>query len=301
MTGRTIGFGTFFYPPSQLYEANPEKLPRISTIKRPIVIDTTTSEGLRVLVTDDCFVCPIGKNEDEAFEFLNVLFAVFITKFHRARFITKNDICGFTWKEDWDYVVAAGSLSKSLRVIQESKREDDVDYEYWSTIERQPIQKHLMEMLIDQSARFLDNDSFKNDLLIIGESGGMYQDELFSISFLNSWIVIESVIERVWEKFVKDLKRTKEERQALKNHHSWSTSHYIEAFTFSEKLDSKGYECFTKLRKLRNDIVHRKKREVTQENAWNCLNIAITLIYNQLNQLENPFEDVEYQIKEFDS
>lgn len=300
MAKTTIGYGAFFSPPSQLCKANPEKLPPTNAGKRPIVIDTTTSEGLRVIVTDDCFVCPIGVSQKKAFEFLNVLFAVFITKFQRARFITKNDLCPFRWNQNLNEIFLASDVN-SLRSLQENKRDVDDDYEYWSTFERQPILIHLMEMLIDQSSRFIGNESFKNDLLIIGESGGMYQDDLFSVSFLNSWIVIESVIERIWEEYVKELNRTKEERQALNNHHSWSTSHYIEVFTFSGKLDSKGYECLTKLRKLRNDIVHRKKREVSKENAWNCMNIAIILIYNQLNQLKNPFKEVEYQIKKFDS
>ncbi len=295
-----IGFGAFFYPPSQIYELEPREPPPLKNFNRPVAVDTTTSTGLRVVVTDDCFVCPIVKNETESFEFLNVLFAVFTTKFHTARFITKNELSSFSLKPNGKNVHLTTGLSNSLRSLQESKREDDIDYEIWLLIQRQLIQKRLMENLIEQSSRFIKNDSFKNDLLIIGESGGMFQDELFSISFLNSWIVIESVIERVWEKFVKELKRTKEEKQALKNHHSWSTSHYIESLAFAEILNSPGYNCLTKLRKLRNDIIHRKKREVSMENAWNCLNIAIILIYNQLNELEDPFEEVEYHIKKFD-
>lgn len=288
------GFGAFFYPPSQIYEIDLEQLPTISSWKRPIVINKKFSSNFRVIVTDDCFICPIGDNYKDSFDFLNILFAVFITKFYRAQIITKSDLCLTKWIQHSKYIEVNSNLSKSLRGLQESQREDDDTYNNWIDIRRQGIHKHLMELLLDQAVRFLNNKNFKNDLLIIGESGRMYNDDLFSISFLSSWIVVESIIEKIWSDFIKELKRTKSEKEALKNHHSWSVSHYVESLAFVEKLSQEGYECLTKLRKIRNDIIHRKKREVTKENAWNCLNVAICMLYNQLNQI-NPFEDVIYK------
>lgn len=285
-------FGFFLYPPSHILEESLKILPPIKNGYRSIIINKKITPKIQILVTDDCFICPITDNYKTSVEVVNVLFSLLTTKNTKAQVVTNNDVCPASWIQDSNHISIWSRLGSSLRNLQETKRVDN--YEEWIQIKRQHIHKHLMEILIDQAVRFMYDMDFKNNLLIIGESSRIFNENLFGSSFLSSWIVVESIIEKIWNEFVKQLERKSVERDALKNHHSWTTSHFIESLSFAEKLNQDAYDCLTKLRKIRNDIIHRKKREITEENAWNCLNVAICLTYNQLNRID-PFDSVVYK------
>lgn len=292
-----VGQGAYFYPPVVIYESDPilQLGKPTSKFMRKIACDYRNDDGFRVLVTEDGFVCPFVKEKTVALEFLNVLFAVFITKFHRAQFITKQDLSVFIWEEGSKAVdINRVRIGYSLRNDLESRRDHEEYFELWKIHRRTPIHKHLMQNLLDIAYRFYKNDEFKNDLILVGESGGMYNDELYGTSLLSSWIIIENLLDKIWNDYIVTLKRTREERDTLKNHRSWTASHHIEALSFAGILKKSNYDCLTKLRKLRNDLLHGKKRKSSKEQAWNALSVAIYMMYNRLNQTD-PFLDVEYK------
>jgi len=310
---KTTGFGAFLHPPSLFYYEGKREQPKLlavkgrkkpqssgpnyeiieDPVKRKIACDYTSEDDFQVLVTEDGFVGVITASKKKAFDYLNVLFATLNTKFCRARYITPKDLVLFFWEEPNKFLEINLQRTFSLRNLFELKRDSEESFPDWERWPRQEIGTLFMRNMLGFSYRFYKNENIKTDLQLIGEASGMYFDGHFSSGFLSSWIVVESILERLWQDYVATLERTKDERNALKNPNSWSVNNFIEVFSFLGKLDEDNRKCLSKLRKLRNDIVHKKKRNVTHEEVWNCLNVAICMVYNQLNQT-NPFEDVKY-------
>jgi len=289
-----IGNGAYFFPSITVSEGGTESALEkpIGFCKRKVIVNKLLNDDLRILVTEDGFVGPIMDKNKDAVEFLNILFATFTTKFHSAHYITPIDLAPFGWEDGSDFVeVNRVRTITSIRNNLESQRDYDHSFAEWSVLQRQPVSKLLMEKLLDRAYRFYKNPEFKDDMLLIGESWGLSYGEMYTASFLYSWMIIEGFLERLWVEHVNSLSRTTNEKDALKNHHSWSVSHYIEVFHFVNKLDDNGYRCLTTLRKIRNSIVHDKKK-ISRNEAFDCLEVAIYMVYNKLNQI-NPFEGVK--------
>lgn len=293
-----LGNGAFIYPSITLHETNSRetelgKPPGFH--KRKIILNEKLGEGYRILITDDGFVCPILPDRKKTLEFLNVLFATLDTKFQAARFITLVDLSSFQWEENSDIVEINRSMNlRSLRSNFEERRDNESSFSHWSVIPRTPMDESLLKALSHVAYRFYKNPKFKDDMLLIGESWGLAFDEMFTASFLFSWMIIENFLEQLWEEHVNSLERTKDEKNSLKNHNSWTASNYIEVFSMIGTLNNDGYQCLTKLRKIRNKVVHEKKK-VGNKEAWGCLEVSIRMLYNRLNQI-NPFEDVELKL-----
>lgn len=105
-------------------------------------------------------------------------------------------------------------------------------------------------------------------------------------------MITETFLSKLWEEYVNSLKaRTSEERDSLTNHRSWTSHHHVEMFAVIGKINMTVRNLFNKLRKIRNDIVH-KKRPVTRDEARGCLRVAIVIILNRLNS-QDPFLNLE--------
>lgn len=295
MVKKYLGNGAFIYPSITLHETNSRKIELEKPPgfhKRKIILNEKLDDEYRILITDDGFVCPILPDRKKTLEFLNVLFATLDTKFHSARFINRMDLTSFEWEENSDIVDINRVIhSQSLRNNFEERRDNESSFSHWSTLPRIPIDKSMMKALSNVAYRFYKNSKFKEDMLMIGESWGLAFDEMYTASFLFSWMIIENFLEQLWVLHVNTLQRTKNEKSSLKNHNSWTASNYIEVFSMIGQLDKKGYQCLTKLRKIRNGIVHDRKK-VGKKESLDCLEVSIVMLYNRLNQI-NPFEDVE--------
>lgn len=87
------------------------------------------------------------------------------------------------------------------------------------------------------------------------------------------------------------LGRSSDDKDALKDHRSWTSYNYIEMFSFIGKMDSQARGVLNKLRKKRNYIVH-KREKVTTEEVKVCLNVAVRILYNQVHNPNEPFLNV---------
>lgn len=295
---RRTGYGAFFHPPMFVCESSNDTLGIMEgSNKRKIRCNFVFEDDFQVLVTDDGFVALLTERKDIALEYLNVLFSVFITKFHESRYITIEDLTLFAWNGPDSFLEIDLQSSPTLRNLFEIKRTSQGSFSDWQLIKRQEVDVHFMANMLSLAYDFYTNQETKTNLLLIGESSSLYFDRHFSASFLSSWLVIESLLENQWYEYIVSLKRSKEELDALKNHNSWTVSNFVEVFSFLGKIDSETRETLNKLRKIRNNIVHRTARKnnaVGTEEAHNCLSVAIDMVYNQLNQV-NIFKDLKYK------
>ena len=311
---RNSGFGAFFHPPTILtdeskIEQDPitfvegRKKPESdrydyeiieNPVKRQIICNYTSIDDFQVFVTDDGFVGVNTALKKTAFEFLNVFFATMNTKFRKAQYISPDDVTLFFWEDTKnDFLEINITQTRSLRNLFHLKRDREETFPDWEKWPKQQIGKLLIKNLLDTAYRFYRNEQFKTDLELIGETSGMMLDLRLSASFLSSWLIIESILMKIGY----DMMKSKSIN--LKNPKDWSSHYLIEEFFKQKKATEENKECLMNLKELRNDIVHDKKRDIIFEQAWNCLNIAIYMMYNQLNQA-NPFEDVAYKKIEYE-
>jgi len=299
---RTTGFGAFFHPPTIIYdegkreriplnfvEGRPKPVPDHdvieSPVKRKIVCNYTSDDGFQVFVTEDGFVGVITALDTIAFEFLNVFFASINTKFQKARYVSPEDITLFFWDKSNDFLEIDMIQTNSLRNLFHLKRDREETFPDWEKWPKQEMGKLFINDLLNFAYSFYRNEQFKTDFDLIGEATEMMLDLRQSASLLSSWLIIESKLELI------GLNMVKSNSVNLKNPKKWTSDYLIEKFFAQNKATEENKECLMKLKELRNEIVHEKKRDVVFEEAWNCLNVAICMMYNQLNQI-NPFEDV---------
>lgn len=297
MTSRThSGFGTFFFPAAVVYddhtmETRMDKPP--DHLTRDIVLIHDVSPEIKILVTDDAFICPIMTGDREAIhEFLNVIFATFTTKFHQCHYMVDQDFSGFIWNEGAQRVKIGLSRGVfSLRNLLGFERDDENTFSLWQSMPRQEISVSLMKGLLDQAYRFYIRPEFKDPLLLICEAWSLSFDEMHTASFLYAWMIIENYLEEYWDDYVDSLGRAGVDRDALKNHNSWTVSHYIETLSFVGKIDAIGRDALNKLRKIRNSVVHDGKK-ITKDEAYDCMSVAVDILYNRLNEVE-PFHEIK--------
>lgn len=290
------GFGAFFYPPITIYDGHEEQaeLGVAEVNIRRTKGNFLAENDFQVLITEDGFIAPITNDKKYAFEYLNVLFSTFITKFHKARYITSDDLVPFLWEGGSNKITINLNHSTSLRNQFEAKREHEETFLDWKHVERQQVHSLFMLQMLDIVERFEKNQEMKTDLLLIGESSGLYFDRHFRASLLSSWVVIEGILVNLWDEHVSKLDRTKNEIAGLKNNHTWSVANFIEVFSFLKMLNDDARKCISKLRKIRNDTVHDKTKMVTEREAFNSLSVAIDMIYNRLNQV-SIFDGIKYK------
>lgn len=295
MTVIRKGFGAFVYPPMTLYDGH-ETEDELG-ISEPNIRKTKGNylalNDFQVLITEDGFIAPITENKKYAFEYLNVLFSTLITKFHSARYITSDDLIPFSWEGGSNKITINLNHSISLRNQFEAKREHAETFSDWKRVERQKVHSLFMLQMLDIVERFEKNQVMKTDLLLLGESSGLYFDRHFRASLLSSWVVIEGILVNLWDDHVSKLDRTKNEISGLKNNHTWSVANFVEVFSFLKMMDEDARKCISRLRKVRNDTVHDKTKIVTEREAFNSLSVAIDMVYNRLNQ-ESIFKDIKY-------
>lgn len=297
MTKIRKGFGAFCYPPLTIYDDKRRHLNELGLAevnKRKTRGNYFDENDFQVLITEDGFIAPVTENKKRAFEFLNVFFAILITKFHKARYITSDDLIPFSWEAGSNKITLNLNHSVSLRNQFEAKREHEETYSDWKLIPRQETHSLFILRMLDFAERFTKNEVMKTDLLLLGESSGLYFDRHFRASLLSSWVVIEGILVNLWDEHISKLDRTKKEAEALKNAHTWSVANFVEVFSFLKMIDDNARKCISKLRKIRNDTVHNITKNVTEREAFNSLSVAIDMVYNRLNQ-ENIFEGIKYK------
>ena len=105
-------------------------------------------------------------------------------------------------------------------------------------------------------------------------------------------MLIETFVDQVWEEYIESLQRSKQDKQALKDHRSWTTQHHIEMLSEIGRINPTVRNLLNKLRKKRNDVVHNRE-SVTDDESYSCLRVAIVIIVNRMNDPKNPFLNID--------
>jgi len=110
----------------------------------------------------------------------------------------------------------------------------------------------------------------------------------YTAGYLFGWMIIETFISKIWKDYVESNK-TKIDKKNLLDTNRWTTSHYIEILSLTNKMEEQVRELIHNLRKKRNKIVH-EKITVDEKEALKCLNIARTILWNRIFNPKFPFK-----------
>ncbi|MBW6475085.1 MAG: hypothetical protein K0B14_18305 [Anaerolineaceae bacterium] len=83
-----------------------------------------------------------------------------------------------------------------------------------------------------------------------------YSTQNISEALLDSWIVVEQIIDYLWGKLVKKLSDS-QRRKRLRDTRTYSSAVRVEILFLDEEISEQEYDIFQKARKRRNELAHR--------------------------------------------
>ena len=174
-------------------------------------------------------------------------------------------------------------------------RDDDSKFVFWRVAEprkRAPVID--IKKVLDRSYHYLTTKDSKenlyNDLLLGLEGYSLFYSDAFKAAYLYGWMVIETVIDRIWKEYVTALKISSDDKKNLKYSSQWTVHHKTEVLFASKSIDPRHRDLLKGLRKKRNDIVH-EKQTVSPEEAFRCLRLATVTTLNRMLGNTDIFHD----------
>ena len=151
-----------------------------------------------------------------------------------------------------------------------------------------------IKKVLDRSYHYLTTKDSKenlyNDLLLGLEGYSLFYRDAFKAAYLYGWMVIETVIDRIWKEYVTALKISSDDKKNLKYSSQWTVHHKTEVLFASKSIDPRHRDLLKGLRKKRNDIVH-EKQTVSPEEAFRCLRLATVTTLNRMLGNTDIFHD----------
>jgi hypothetical protein len=274
------GIGSFFFrfvsiPTDPIGQA-PDEYQRTVVVRRKL-------GQADIIVTDDGFVGVIGMNLDDSVRVLNALFATALTWGLPSQVLHdgNRETCDFL-EVDANTIHIDAWRGPSARTSLSQERDDD--FESWRQYDRQPIDVEKFNQLADRAAQYLAKPQDLDDLLLLAEGWALEFDQNSGrAAFLYGWMVIETVIDRVWEEYVENkLGRKGDDKDNLLNTRNWTTYHHVEVFNQIGVISNDAMAALTKLRKTRNSVAHGAQKP-TKEDVRLCVNVAKQIVVNRLD------------------
>lgn len=301
----TNGFGAFFFPELVSVDEKDVKLKELQKGKqksnnRDVVLEHVLPNGEKVVVSDDGLVVVFSENKQKALSFLNTIFATALTLGVQGEFLRDKDVCDVQYYGQSKYLWINSYKIPSERMTFCLLRDnpESAQYEDWRHYPRRLLKPDECKKILDRSYEYTTKPELHEDLLLAFEGYTLLIRDSFKGAFLYGWMIIEVFLAQLWEEYVDSQKRTGDDKKALKDFRSWTGYHHIEIFATIGKISPTVRNLFNRLRKKRNDIVHRKDtahngESVTKDEAAGCLHVAVVILLNRLKNPDTPFLDLE--------
>ena len=291
------GKGVFFFPPITVHDIGESGVldappnPKQRTVK---FTHTKSPSPIKIVVTDDGFIAPIMQGTDEEIlEFLNVIIATAMGKGYPAHYATENDLCSFSWEEGSDILQITGSQVYSLRNRLGFERDNDQTLGLWKQSPRDKVSMHSMGAAwLDQGHSFYNDPTLKEYVILLGEAWGLSYDKMYTASFLYAWMIIENFLETYWHDYVDSLTISDIDKEIMKKNVQQTSHNFTEILLKLGKLDGETKGSLTKLRTIRNELVHHMTK-ASMDDAHNCMHVVNEMIYNVFNKVDNPFVGIK--------
>jgi len=290
MTDVLEGHGVFCYPHITVHNTSIELPYQAPTkeIRRKIKLNYELP-SLQILVTDDGFFGVLS-DESSTRKFLEIVFAtMLIYKNIPAEQFSVHDMIQFKWEKGSDEIEIPQFLPTPRNHIA---FERDVKETFFrlKKFKRTLVTEQDLRSILNTSYEYSKNYELSNELILLAQGWSLFSNDSLNATFLYGWMLIETLLDKMWRHYIATLQRTSDEKDDLKSHRNWSAYQQIEAMSFIGKMNDKTRKLLTYLRKKRNAIIH-DMYQVTREESQNCLETAFRIIRNQLES-RDPFYSV---------
>lgn len=125
-----------------------------------------------------------------------------------------------------------------------------------------------------------------------------YFHQDFLLSFVNSWMFIEPMINLIWEE--KMIEKGFSKKYLGEIERNWTSQVKIDGLFIMDYFDKPTKDTIQRLRNKRNKVFHvdkdKRKREISEEDARNCFMIGLQIFHKYLNFIEEgkiiEFQDI---------
>lgn len=277
------GYGTFLYPP--VWFGDPPRFNlgvRIMGSAALIALRPTLDSdyrGHKVIVYQDGYIAIVEKNKHKASVLLNELIAV-ISFLYTPSFALKESELGEVTINSDDLTLKAGSMS----LISERTRLFEDRWTQWHRYKlaaRTILSSDELNKVFMKANKIMKDKDKRQNLLLWLQAFSYLEYSDYMQSFLMSWIIIERHIFGLVSRFLQEQLVEQDRLRKLLRSPSWTTDHFLEVLSLSERLEKDEYKEYMRLKRIRNEIVHEGKR-VTQEDAEACLKRCRGIIQKEI-------------------
>lgn len=293
------GFGAFFFPQLVTIDKNNAKLQGLQkreseAISRNVVMEHILSNGEKVVVSDDGLIVVFLKDKQEALSFLNTVLGTAITFGMQTEFLQERDVCHVKYYRQSGHVSIDSYSIQSERMTFCLLRDNPSSEQYqdWLHYPRRLLEPENCKNILDRALEYTTKPELLQDLILAFEGYTLLFREASNGAFLYGWMVVETFLAQLWDEHINSQERTQNEKAALKDFRSWTGYHHIEVFAAIGKIEPPVRDLLNKLRKKRNDIVH-KRLSASRKEAASCLRVAVLIVLNRLKNPNSPFSGLE--------
>jgi hypothetical protein len=276
------GNGAFFYPFITIGKnttLKPLLLPKNNHWLREIEVNQKIGR-LRVLVSDDGFVFPVGLKGNTRL-FLNVLFVTSLFYDLQARLIAKNSLCKTEWNDNDNKMTITSMNPNSIRSNTAFNRDSQDTVKRMTAFSRKAVSVKKMQDMINKSYEVYQSD-FREEIIMVGEAWSFQFDDSSKVGFLYSWMIIEIFLKNEWSVFVDTLSISNSRKSIMKGY--WIKK-IINQMKSNQIIGKTACKILHILRDKRNDIVHDPiKTKISKKQSQRCLNVATKIFWNRYNE-----------------
>lgn len=278
-----VGYGTFLYPPVRFDEL-PDvtfgaRIMGLPALAMPRLVVNTMYKNRKVLVYRDGLLFIGENNIHKATAMLNELTSV-ISFLLTPSFSLKESELGETVIDSNDFKMVRGSMpliSERTRLFED--RWSQFDKHKWT--QRKQLSSHELLRVLERAKQIAQEKSIVDNLLLWHEGFTYFENSEYTQCFIMNWIIIEKHIFGLLSEFLQHQLVEKDRAKKLLKSHSWTTDHFLEVLSLSGRLEKGDYKEYMRLKRVRNEIVHKGKR-VSQEDAETCLKKCTTIIEKEI-------------------
>jgi len=280
--GKHIVHGVYFSPMIWVGKnpINQKKNYEVNIIENDFTVAFETSyNGYDLFITETGLILFFCDDRKKTHELLNLLFGMIYVLIRNidVRVVREQDITFMEIDFDKKMILSMSKPRGDATSDWLSERNDKIN---WLDFKNRKIivyNKSLLKGIIEGFDK-MPKDHFRLVHLLL-DAYTQYQDGNYTASYILGWIVVEGIISKTWENFLKtnfNTKQVKDQKKMVKDP-NWTVSIKIKSLQITNQLTHDLANLLLKFNSLRNDIIHKwliKDKEISRTKTQAMVKIT---------------------------
>ncbi len=274
------GYGIFIYPPIWIGEIppytlkemlKPERFNILQNFMKPII--KQGYKGKILFIESDGYIAIGEQDIDKAFKYINEILSFILLECVEVISIKKHELLPISIHLEREEIIRPVNMGKGNELYD--KRMQPLSNKFRK--ERSVISKNQFSEILNDAEKITQDEKYSIISRILLDSLTHLRNKDYSSSFILSWTIIEHYIDFQWKMYLEDLNPKKKRLEKLKNPTYFTVDLKTEILNMKEYLNNDEYNKFMKLKKIRNDFMHKTKL-VQKEKAEESFLLSRDLI-----------------------